>query len=66
MSWHAIPNIKNIEFDLISDADMHLFFEKSMRGGFFKFEKITVKLKIICQVSKPKARMKTYYILGCK
>ena len=33
LSWNAVLSITKIEFKLISDADMYLFFEKGMRGG---------------------------------
>ena len=29
----TILNMTKVELELISDADMHLFFEKGMRGG---------------------------------
>ena len=28
-----MANMTNVELELISDADMYLFFEKGMRGG---------------------------------
>ena len=33
LSWDVMLNMTKVEIELISDADMHLFFEKSMRGG---------------------------------
>ena len=33
LSWDAILKMTEIELELISDIDMHLFFEKEMRGG---------------------------------
>ena len=33
LSWDAMVKMTRIEFDLISDIDMHLFIEKGMRGG---------------------------------
>ena len=33
LSWDAMLKMTKIELDLISDADMHLFIEKGMRGG---------------------------------
>ena len=30
---YALLNMKKVEFDLIPDPDMHLFFEKGTRGG---------------------------------
>ena len=31
LSWHAMLNMAKVELELISDADMYLFFEKGMR-----------------------------------
>ena len=31
--WDTILNITKVELELISDADMYLFFEKGVRGG---------------------------------
>ena len=33
MSWDALLKITKVELEKISDADMHLFIEKCMRGG---------------------------------
>ena len=33
LSWDAIFNMTKVELDLISDVDMHLFFEQGRRGG---------------------------------
>ena len=33
LSWDAILNMTKFELELISDADICLFFEKAMRGG---------------------------------
>ena len=33
LSWDAMLKMTDIELDLISDTDMHLFIEKEMRGG---------------------------------
>ena len=33
LSWDAMLKMTEIELDLISDTDMHLFIEKGMRGG---------------------------------
>ena len=35
LSWDAMLNKTRIEFELISDAGMYLFFEKGMRGRDF-------------------------------
>ena len=35
LSWDAILNMTKAELELIADADMYLFFEKSMRGGVY-------------------------------
>ena len=32
-SWDAMFNMRKVELELISDANMYLFFEKGMRGG---------------------------------
>ena len=33
LTWDAILNVTKVELELISDSDMFLFVEKSMRGG---------------------------------
>ena len=33
LTWDAMLNMTEVEFELISDADLYLFFEKGMRGG---------------------------------
>ena len=43
LSWNAMLNMTTVEFELISDGDMYLFFEKSMRGGFSYISKIYSK-----------------------
>ena len=35
LSWNAILSMTKAELELIADADMYLFFEKSMRGGVY-------------------------------
>ena len=36
LSWNAMLNITKVEHELISGADMYLFFEKGMTGGISK------------------------------
>ena len=33
LSWDSMLKMTGVELELISDIDMHLFFEKGMRGG---------------------------------
>ena len=33
LSWDAMLNITKVDLELISDADIYLFFEKGMRDG---------------------------------
>ena len=33
LSWNALLNMTKVELELISDADIYLFFEKGIRGG---------------------------------
>ena len=33
LSWDAMLSVTKINLELISDADMYLFFEKGMKGG---------------------------------
>ena len=33
LNWDAILYLTKVELELISDADMYVFFEKDMRGG---------------------------------
>ena len=33
LSWDAMLDMTKIKFELISDLDMYIFFEKGMRGG---------------------------------
>ena len=39
LSWDAMLKMTEIELDLISDIDMHLFIEKRMRGGISNIAK---------------------------
>ena len=34
LSWDTMLCMAEVELELISDADLYLFFEKGMRGGF--------------------------------
>ena len=34
LSWYAMLKMTVIELELISDAEMHLFIEKGMKGAF--------------------------------
>ena len=43
ISWDAMLNMAKVELERISDADMHLFFEKDMRGGVPYISKIYSK-----------------------
>ena len=43
VSWDAILNITNVELELISNADMYLFFKKGMEGGVSGVSKIYIK-----------------------
>ena len=36
LSWDAMLNMTKVELKLISDADVHLFFEEGMRGVISK------------------------------
>ena len=33
LNWDAMLNMKKVQPELISDAEIHLFFEKDMGGG---------------------------------
>ena len=33
LSWDAMLNMTKVELKLISDTDMYIFFENSIRGG---------------------------------
>ena len=47
-SLDAMLNMRKVELELISDADMYSFFEKSMRGGVsYIFNKYNPKHKSI-------------------
>ena len=37
MSWDAMPKMTKIKLALITDPDMHIFFEKGTRGGISYF-----------------------------
>ena len=50
-------NMTKVEPELISDADMYLFFLKGMIGGVYY---ISMKYS---KVLWPKTRIKTYYVL---
>ena len=63
-SWDAMLNMTKIKLELISDPDMHIFFEKGMRGGVTyisnRYTKVNNKY---LKSYEPKTRIKTYYIL---
>ena len=46
-SWDEMLNLTKVEFELISDEDMYLFFEKVLRSG------ISYISKRYCKESKP-------------
>ena len=57
--------MKKTELELIPDSDMHLFFEKDMRGGVSYISKRYSKAKNkYLKSCDPKEEWK--YILGCK
>ena len=58
LSWNAMLNMAKVELDLISDAEIHLFFEKGIGSGV----SYSSKRSSIW----PKTRTKTYYILRRK
>ena len=37
LSWDGMLNMPKVELELTSGANMYIFFEKGMRGGFFAF-----------------------------
>ena len=43
-------NMTKVEFKLISDAEMYLFFEKGMRGEFLTFIRDIVKLTKVSKI----------------
>ena len=43
LSWDAMLDMTKIKFELISDLDMYIFFEKGMRGGVSKV-KLTISI----------------------
>ena len=46
LSWNANLNVTKVDLELISDANMYLFFEKDMRGGVSYISKDIAKLTI--------------------
>ena len=44
--WDAMHSMKKVELELISDADIYLFFEKGMRYAVLIFLRSLVKLTI--------------------
>ena len=40
LSWHALLKMTKIELEKISNADIHLFIERGMRGGICYVSKI--------------------------
>ena len=45
-TWDAVLNMTKVRHELMSDADMHLFFEKGVGGGVSDISKIIAKLAI--------------------
>ena len=43
LSWDAMLNMKKVQLELISDADMYLFFEKGMKDSVSYIFKIYSK-----------------------
>ena len=65
LSWYAMLKMKKIELELIADPDMHILFEKGIRGGISyisnRYSKANKKyLKFYDLKEEPK------HILGCK
>ena len=49
LSWDAMLKVTKIELEKISDADIHLFIEKGMRGGISYINKrniVQIMIKI--------------------
>ena len=46
LSWLAMLNMTKVDLELISDADMYLFFEKGMTAEVFYISKNIVKSTI--------------------
>ena len=46
LSWDAMLKVTEIELDLISDIDMHLFIEKGIGGGISYIAKRHSRAKI--------------------
>ena len=63
LSWDAMLKMTNLELDLISDIDMHLFLEKGMRGGIYYILKRHSKVNnkyMECYDSREKSKYITY------
>ena len=64
LSWGANLKMTKIEFGLIPNPDIYIFFQKGRRGGIFyisnRYSKVNNKYL------KSYDPIKTYYILRCK
>ena len=64
LSWDAMLKMNRIKLELVSDAGMHLFIQKEMRGGISYISKrhskvdgdnlilLCIGMQIICMVGK--------------
>ena len=62
--WDAILSMSKVEFELIADAGISLFFQKGIRGDVYYIYKRCSKAsnKYLFNTLWPKTRMETYYI----
>ena len=64
LSWDAMVKMTKVKFELVTDPDMYMFFEKGTRGGISYISSRYSKTnnKYLKSYNPPKTRIKKYYI----
>ena len=65
LNMDAMVNFTKVVLKRNSDVDIHVFFEKGMRGGV-SYKRYSKARNKYLKFYEPKKRMKTFYMLRCE
>ena len=65
LNMDAMVNFTKVVLKRNSDVDIHVFFEKGMRGGV-SYKRYSKARNKYLKFYDPKKRMKTFYMLRCE